>query len=382
MDNTKTNNELVNYKKSNFMIGAKYKSTLLENKLLALSLTKIQDAYEDKEGSLTVKIPGKEVRKIFDTNSGSFYDKLESAADSLMNRKLGMSDPDTQEFQFMAVVINSQYKDGILSIEYNKNMKAFLKDLKDNYTRLSFETMLKFKSVYSFRLYELLKSEMYTPKGVINKSGEYRIEKGLSELKFELGVVNTTDRKVADYLRNKTNPDYDEAIKLTEKKLYDKWSEFKRVALDTAVDEINEKTDVELSYETVNGGRGGKVMSLIFFAKYKDVIDKEFVDGKQVDMDDLIDDVLAITEGKVKIRDARTLLSVAGNDIHEIQRVYDLAKTKNLDNLVGFMISAIKNGYKDTPSFKSKHVNNITDFHKFEQKDYDFDKMEEQLLKH
>ena len=40
------------YVKSNFLIGAKYKSSLLENKVMAISLNKIKDAEEDKEGGL------------------------------------------------------------------------------------------------------------------------------------------------------------------------------------------------------------------------------------------------------------------------------------------------------------------------------------------
>ena len=125
------------YNKANILIGAKYKSTLLENKLLALSLTRIKNqATEDKEGSLTVRIPGKEIKKIMDTSSGSFYKQLHSAARSLMNRTIGMSDPNKEKFKYINAVNTSEYENGVFSIEFHKDMKKHLKDLSGSFTRL------------------------------------------------------------------------------------------------------------------------------------------------------------------------------------------------------------------------------------------------------
>ena len=65
------------YVKSNFLIGAKYKSSLLENKVMAISLNKIKDAEEDKEGTLIVRLKASELKKLLDSKSGSFYSQLD-----------------------------------------------------------------------------------------------------------------------------------------------------------------------------------------------------------------------------------------------------------------------------------------------------------------
>ena len=48
-----------------------------------------------------------------------------------------------------------------------------------------------------------------------------------------------------------------------------RWADFRRFILDSAVKEINEKSDLDVSYEKGKTGRGGKVISLIFSIKNK-----------------------------------------------------------------------------------------------------------------
>lgn len=377
---------LVNYdyNKANILIGAKYKSTLLENKLLALSLTKIQDAFEDKEGSLTIRIPGREIKKIMDTSSGSFYKQLHSAAGSLMNRKIGMSDPKKEKFKYINAVMTSEYEDGIFSIRFHPDMKKHLKDLSGSFTRLNLEMVIKFRSVYSFRLYEIVKSYMFGNNE--NTSGEYSFTKKLAELKFEMGVINAQEKKVSDILDHQETPDYEKAAEVAKEGMYASWGEFKRSALDVAIDEINEKSDITVKYQTVSKGKGGKIVELIFIAKPKDIIKANntitLSQSTELDVDDFIDEILALIDENIRIRDARAIMEASNKNLDAIKRIYAIAKSqKSLDNLVGFMIAGLKNNYQAVPS-KAEPKGNTpnTQFHHFKHNEYDMNKLEEALL--
>ena len=81
--------EEVEYKKSNFLIGAKYKSSLLENKILAVSLTKVR---KDENGQLISTVTASELKKYMKKTNGSFYDQLYCCADNLANRQIVMED--------------------------------------------------------------------------------------------------------------------------------------------------------------------------------------------------------------------------------------------------------------------------------------------------
>ena len=100
--------ETVQYQKSNFIISGKYKSSLLENKLMAISLSKLQYA-EETSDSLVSRIKASELRELLKGNSGSFYQKLDEAARKMTGKTIGISNPEEKRFCYLAVVIMSKY---------------------------------------------------------------------------------------------------------------------------------------------------------------------------------------------------------------------------------------------------------------------------------
>ena len=79
------------YSKSNYLISAKYASSLLENKITAISLAKIQkkEYVEDKNGRIVCNMTANELRKLLNANAGSFYSQLEPVAINMTSRTLG-----------------------------------------------------------------------------------------------------------------------------------------------------------------------------------------------------------------------------------------------------------------------------------------------------
>lgn len=378
------------YSKSNYLISAKYASSLLENKITAISLAKIQkkEYVEDKNGRIVCRMTANELRRLLNANSGSFYSQLEPVAINMTSRIIGFSDPDRNGgmFDYISVVDRAKYENGIFSIFYNSDVKEYLSDFKANFTVLELPTMLKFKNVYSFRLYELLSSKSYYRKGIPKemKTQIFKIEFHLSELKLNMGVVNAELDAVRKELNNKQAPNYDKAVEKSPEKKFNTWYEFKRGVLDVAIKEINEKTDMKVSFSPLKGGRGAKVYGVEFIV---DLTGKN-VDSRQLPVEtgqkltedeklDLIVDAKMLLK-EFATKDVRIICEKADYNLEKIKQAYTLLKKQNhVVNATGWMISCMKDGYAADTGTGGANGKRFTDFH---QREYDYHQLELELL--
>lgn len=133
-------------------------------------------------------------------------------------------------------------KQGIVEFQFPNDLKPYLLQLKkqEGFTSYKLEYILQLGSPYSHRIYEI--SCKWRNAGV----REFELE----ELKQIIGAV---------------------------KKSYDNYGSFKQKVLNPSLKEINEKTDIDISFEEVKTGR--KVTSIIFFIKSK----KEKKEKKKTD---------------------------------------------------------------------------------------------------
>ena len=377
------------YKKSNYLITGKYKSSLLENIIFAISLSKVNEFYKDEKGILVNKIKAKEIRQITGKNSGSFYTELATVAKSMTNHSIGMIDYESKIFDFYSIIIRASYKSGEFSIYYNPYMENYIVNLGKNYTKLSLKIMASFKNVYSFRLYELIKAQCYYANQDEENQNKYIITFSLSELKLELGIVDANSDEVQKVLRNKEFPDYDKAVEISTEKKYQEWRELRRCILDPSVKDINslkpksqeKKTDMILSYVSQKGGKGGKINEIKFFAeiispqKESVTIDNNKSDLSIDEQIAFLDDVRKVIKEPLLIQDYRTLAELSNYNLDIISEKYKLAKKQKIDNIMGWMIDAIKNDYK-LPVSKNEQMS-IWDIEKH---DYDFDELERLML--
>ena len=386
------NNSNSKYSKSNFLIGAKYKSTLLENQILAISLSNAKDFHKDEKGILVSTIQAKDIISLLHKNKGSFYNELASVADSMTSRTIGMMDPEKKVFDYISVVIRAKYEGGKFHIYYNPYIENYLVGLEKNFTKLSLGIMASFRTVYAFRLYELIKSHCYYVNKVENVDGRYVISFNLSELKLNLGVVNSNLDEVQSVLRKKENPDFDKAVEASPEKTYEEWREFKRCVLDASIKEINgykkgtnEKlTDMVLKYDTVKVGRGGKVCRIIFTAdilQKSDAFMHKGEDGSSAEMsiedkDNFIDELSEVIQEQIKIKDLRAIAEAANYNMDKIKEKYEMSQYQSVDNLVGWIISAIKNDYSEPIATKKKSK----PVWETENHQYNFDDLEKMLI--
>ncbi len=375
------------YKRSNFMISSKYKSTIFSNRIMAISLSRIQEAHESDDGYLTVTIKGRDIQKLFGTKGNSFFEQLSSTASQMTGHTIGWSNPETQSFEYIAAVTEAQYENGEFSISFHKKLKKYLTELSHSYTILNLKTMLNFKSTYSFRLFELLKSRCYNRKGTDQSNNLFRIEFDINELRLDLGVVNAELDSVKKVLNNKKGkPDYEKAVEVSPEKIYSRYKDFKARVLEVAVKEIN-ALDTELhidSYEPLKAGRGGKVYAIVFYVQVLD--DKKGMKKQENSSDDnhedILDDIRDLLD--VKSRDARAIGEAANWDMDKITRNYEYSKTKDVEDIVGFMVKAVKEDWaanEKKPRRKTKAAQGANGFNNFKGRDYDYDELMQSVLK-
>ena len=162
---------------------------------------------------------------------------------------------------------------------------------------------------------------------------------------------------------------------------------FKR-SLDSAIDEINDITDIYVEYNDIKEGKGGKIRAICFTVTDKSKLKKikvksDDVKPQEKDNTPSGDEIIALMfeikmeiKEELSINDYRQLLECANYDKNKVLEKYELAKkVKNIDNLMAWMLSAIKNDYKTVETKADKKETNK--FNNFQQRKYSDEQLEE-----
>ncbi|MBE5859652.1 MAG: replication initiation protein [Butyrivibrio sp.] len=379
-----------NYKKANTLINAKGRSTLLVQKLFAVSIAKAELNPEDK--TLEANIYGTDLKRIFGVKGGSFYEHIKSAIEpaknkpSILDWRIIYSNDETQEIEAINVITDASFKNGVLNVRYNNKITPYLANLQSNYTVLSLAEAVQLNSVYSFRLYEILKAEMDRQRAITKRQGPYYVQYNLTDLKLRLGIIDSqADPEIISALK-KGNPDYDKIERRAENTdgagRLKTFGNFKKFALDKAKQELNETTSIWFDYEPVKAGRGGKVVNIRFKIDVNPKVKNSNMDEKTtkkapaIDEMELYDKVQQLIDEKIMISEIRAILVAANYDYSKIERAYKLAKksSKKIENLTGWMIRAIEKNWQPTSSEPDMAFGN------YEQRTLDFDELERRLV--
>lgn len=375
-------------RKNNILIGAKYMASLTELRVTYIAMLKIQQGkFEERPDGIYVSMQPSEIKEYLVNGSDShrIYERLNQAAANMTGRTIGFTDQEAGTFQYHALITDSYYENHTLTIQFNPKLKEQLIVLieKGNWSKLDRKTVMSFKSAYSFRLYEILKKYCYYPK---NYTGErtnmFSVIIGLSELKFEMGVINSEIGEAKRILNGSSNPDYIKAEEKAEDKIssYGNWDNFKRRCLDVAVKEINEKAeDMQVSYKRIPGSTlGGKTSEIKFVIDTnktkKNVENKEKIKDENKNylvVNEIFGNIFTEEECKAiykKCKDKKVL-----KDIKEYYDEYP----KNLYHPAGWIIELLNKGFKKPTKKQAKPISIA--FNNFEQRSYDFDELEKNL---
>ncbi len=211
--------------KSNSLIESSYKLTLQEQRIVLALISKIRKEDRDFQWykiriSKLAKFLGIEKNKNISAN-------IRASIKTLMKRVITIQ-RDERDDDLHWIDVASYGKDGYVIISINKILKPYLLELKSHFTRYYLKYVINFKSIYSIRLYEILKR--HEPFGGTISN--------LNLLKDTLGLKENE---------------------------YTIYGNFKTNVLLVAQKEISAKTDIFFTFEEVKEWK--KVVALRFFVK-------------------------------------------------------------------------------------------------------------------
>ena len=228
---------------SNELVLARYSLPVSEMRLLMTVIAKIQP----NDTKLTVyPVPIAEFANFLRIDKNSAYREMQYISHSLLSRVVTIKKQDGGILQTHWVA-SADYKpgSGVVEIRLDEMMIPYLIGLTHNFTQCKLGMLLSFKSVYTNRLYMILKQKRdYNPYA---KTYEF----DLGELRKLLGVsverIPRTDK-------------FDKAQEAIE--LYPEYPNFKQRVLEAAKKELTAKADISFEYEEIRHGR--RVASISF----------------------------------------------------------------------------------------------------------------------
>lgn len=216
--------------KHNSLIRSRYDYTLAE---LRLVLTVASMIGPEDEDFRDYAVRAKDFSDLVESSHKDEYKRLQELGEMLLSKTLKIPEPDG----FVICNWFSSFKytkgEGTITVRFDPILKPYLLQLQEMFTKYNLENILRFKSAYSIRIYEIAKSW--------EARGEFSYP--VDEFKEIIGAA----------------------------KKYSAYYDFKRYVIERALKEINKLSDIQLSYKEKKLGR--KVTDLVFTVKPKYEVD-------------------------------------------------------------------------------------------------------------
>ena len=208
---------------------AKYDLGIEELRALAYIFSKIKP---NDTAELEYSFSIKEYYQVcgFDFKSGGNYARAKKILKKLRDTSFWLVDENGDETTVGWLEnVTMKKRSGKITVTLDKRLHEYVFGLLNNYTQYSLLSTLPMKSRYSFRIYELLQSYAFTKKHTF---------------------------------------DIDELKVLLQAESYVNFKDFRKKIIEVAVSEINQYTDLEVSWQPINKGR--KVIKVAFDIKTRD----------------------------------------------------------------------------------------------------------------
>ena len=237
--------QLRDYKvvKSNDLIQkSRFLLSLQEQKIILFMISKIKP---NDENFFTLNFSIQEFCKVcgIDETNGKNYKNIKDTIKSLSDKSVWLkleNDSETLVRWINKAWISS--KSGSIEIRIDDDMKPYLLQLQERFTQYELLYTLAMRSQYSIRLYELLKSYEYQHKKIFD----------IDELKRLLSAEN-----------------------------YSRFPDFKRKVLDIAFRELNDLSDMTVTYRIIKEGR--RFAKIEFSMRIKKELDERLKTWARID---------------------------------------------------------------------------------------------------
>ena len=255
--------------KSNRLIEARGRLSLQEQRLIAILCSRITKQDTDFEKYV---FNYRELANQLDVDVKSYGRELELVIDRLQTKLMTIHEG--EERVKVAWLAGSRYHDkkGLVSLSFHPDLKPYLLQLKDCFTKYDLNTVLLLKSKYAFKLFEILKRNENL--GI----REYSIDELKSLLMIEDGE-------------------------------YTSFGHLKKRVLEPAIKEINEKTELIIEHKYVKTVRA--VTGIKFTIKQKAQVPEIKKQPEPVDQTGIEDLINLIPDSTRRLKSTRTLLNKA-----------------------------------------------------------------------
>lgn len=200
--------------KDNYLIEASYRLTLLEQRLMLYCISKLNPQDPQQKQTITIE---EFIKQFPDVKPNNAYKQIKTAIDNLYERSIKVKDPKRTKLFRWIQSAEYQNDEGVATIEFSNSVMPYLCQLEQQFTNYQLRNISAFKRTYSIRLYELLT--------------QYR--------SLESRIISVVDLRVT--------------LKLDDK--FQEYKELRRKIIDPSVQEINEKSDLKVSYKPLRKGR-------------------------------------------------------------------------------------------------------------------------------
>lgn len=202
----------------NNLIEARHKKplTVREQKIVLTMVSMIQPTDEDfKEYRISVK----KFSEMLELKGSVKYTQMKEVAENLMTKTIEIPKKDGG-WILVNWIASAEYKtgEGVINLSFSPKLKPYMLQLKNQFTTYRLSNILNLNSSYSIRLYELMKKWQNIG----------RWECSVDNLRDKMGV---------------------------EQGSYPRYANLKARVLNTAITEVNEKTDVHISFNEIKKGR-------------------------------------------------------------------------------------------------------------------------------
>ena len=305
---------------SNHLIEARHAQSLTvrEQKIVLTFVSMIQPSDEDfKVYSLSIK----DFHQLVDLKGREHYTQIKSIIRKLMTRTIEIpKENGGYLITHWATHVEYISGKGIIQFSFEPKLKPYLLQLKRTFTSYRLSNILSLSSYYAIRIYELLKK--WETAGKWGTSVEH--------LKNLLGITQ---------------------------KSYKLYGNFKNRVIKPSVEELNDKTDINVTYDEIKKGRS--VVSLVFYIKQikkplsviENVLDKK--NESEVEVGSLFDRMNQNAMNfEIDVNAYANLYSIASN-IYEQSKIEEellglitFTNDNANKNPIGFMIHILKSKEK------------------------------------
>lgn len=236
--------------KHNALINASYRLSLAEQRLILLAIAEARRTGLNISATQRLTVSADIYMKTFDTTRQASYMALKEACENLFNREYGYIEVREKGI----TIVRSRWvseiayneEDATVGIIFAPSIVPYITNLEQQFTSYDLEQVANINSRYAIRLYEILIAWRN-----IGKTNQITIE----EIRHRLGILPNE---------------------------YQRMELFKRKILDYSMSEINEKTDIEISYEQHKKGRNIIGFTFTIKQKRKKTLKKSTEKEKQI----------------------------------------------------------------------------------------------------